>query len=154
MNARAEKIRSGQLHKDSMKARRCIIPALGFYDSRDEDGTKQPYLFERHDGAALNFAGVWQEVEHKGDRRPAFLIITEEPNELVRDYHNRMPFALADDQVASWLDLSRPVLPESAMLLSHDHWRVRPMDRALNKNAKELEAIDPEAEAVRAKLAA
>jgi hypothetical protein len=38
-------------------------------------------------------AGIWQEAEYKGDRRVAFAILTDEPNELVADYHDRMPLA-------------------------------------------------------------
>lgn len=36
-NARTDKIRAGA-HRTSMKARRCVIPALGFYEWREEDG--------------------------------------------------------------------------------------------------------------------
>src|SRR4051812_27941562 len=43
----------------------------------------------------------------KGDRRIAFAIVTDEPNELVAPYHDRMPLALADDKVRDWLDLAR-----------------------------------------------
>jgi putative SOS response-associated peptidase YedK len=37
-------------------------------------------------------------AEYKGDRRIAFSIVTEEPNELVGPYHDRMLLALADDK--------------------------------------------------------
>jgi putative SOS response-associated peptidase YedK len=51
-------------------------------------------------------AGIWQIAEYKGDKRTAFAILTEEPNELVAPYHDRMPLALADDRVPAWLDLA------------------------------------------------
>ena len=30
--------------------RRCVIPAEGFYEWREEDGLKEPYFFARKDG--------------------------------------------------------------------------------------------------------
>ena len=58
------------------------------------------------DGKPLMLAGIWEDAEYKGDKRPAFAILTDEPNELVASYHDRMPLALADDKVELWLDLS------------------------------------------------
>jgi len=34
----------------------------------------------------------------------AFVPPSDEPNELVASYHDRMPLALADDKVELWLD--------------------------------------------------
>ena len=48
-------------------------------------------------------AGIWQDSEYKGDRRTAFAILTDEPNELVAGYHDRMPLALADDKIGTHL---------------------------------------------------
>ena len=69
------------------------------------EGGKQPYYFSRKDGKPLMLAGIWQTAEYKGDKRTAFAILTDEPNELVSSFHDRMPLALADDKVATWLDL-------------------------------------------------
>jgi putative SOS response-associated peptidase YedK len=96
-------MRKGQF-RTHLKKQRCVIPADGFYEWRDE-GDKQPYYFARKDGKPLMLAGIWQEAEYKGDKRAAFAILTEEPNDLVASYHDRMPLALADDKVALWLDL-------------------------------------------------
>ena len=101
---------------------------------------------------ALPAAAVAQtllpEVVVKGDKRAAFAILTEEPNELVASYHDRMPLALADDKVALWLDLSQESPPDQNLLLDLTEFTVRPMDRAMNNvRQKNLAAIDPEAEA-------
>lgn len=153
MNARSDKIAG--VHKDSLRERRCVVPVLGYYEWRTEDDQKQPYLFERNDGQPMTLAGIWQEAEHKGDTRPSFLIVTEEPNEFTRQYHDRIPFVLADDQVMPWLDLSHEVRPEPSMMLPHHLFSVRPMLKAMNRPiVKDLDLIDPEADAVRAQLAA
>jgi putative SOS response-associated peptidase YedK len=81
LNIRRDGLERGQF-RSHLKARRCVVPAQGFYEWRDEGG-KQPYYFSRKDGAPLMLAGIWDEAEYKGDRRIAFSIVTEEPNELV-----------------------------------------------------------------------
>jgi putative SOS response-associated peptidase YedK len=146
LNARTDGMRKGQF-RTHLKKQRCVIPADGFYEWRDEGG-KQPYYFARKDGKPLMLAGIWQEAEHKGDKRAAFAILTEEPNELVASYHDRMPLALADDKVALWLDLSQESPPDQNLLLDLTEFTVRPMDRAMNSvRQKNLAAIDPEAKA-------
>ena len=56
-----------------------------------------------------------------------------------------MPLALADDKVASWLDLSQDSPLSDNLLLEIT---VGPMDRAMNNvRQKNLAAIDPEAKA-------
>ena len=146
LNARTDGMRRGQF-RTHLKKQRCVIPAEGFYEWREEGG-KQPFYFSRKDGKKLMLAGIWQEAEYKGDRRIAFAILTDEPNELVASYHDRMPLALADDKVASWLDLSQESPLSDNLLLDLDEFTVRPMDRAMNNiRQKNLAAIDPEAKA-------
>jgi putative SOS response-associated peptidase YedK len=144
LNARTDGMRKGQF-RTHLKKQRCVIPADGFYEWRDEGG-KQPYYFNRRDGRPLMLAGIWQEAEYKGDKRIAFAVLTEEPNELVAPYHDRMPLALSEDKVALWLDLSQESPLDDILLLDLKEFTVRPMDRAMNSvRQKNLAAIDPEA---------
>jgi putative SOS response-associated peptidase YedK len=146
LNARLDGMQRGQFRTHFLK-QPCVIPAEGFYEWREEGG-KQPYFFCRTDGKPLMLAGIWQEADYKGDRRIAFAILTDEPNDLVASYHDRMPLALADDRVAEWLDLNQQDLLARPLLLDLDEFTVRPMDRAMNNvRQKELAAIDPEADA-------
>jgi putative SOS response-associated peptidase YedK len=146
LNARLDGMQTGQFRTHFFK-QRCVITAEGFYEWREEGG-KQPYLFWRTDGKPLMLAGIWQEAEYKGDRRIAFAILTDEPNDLVASYHDRMSLALADDRVAEWLDLNQQDLLARPLLLDLNEFTVRPMDRAMNNvRQKELAAIDPEADA-------
>ena len=133
-------MRKGQFRKH-LKERRCVIPCEGFYEWRDEGG-KQPYYFSRKDGKPLMLAGIWEIAEYKGDSRVAFAILTDEPNELVASYHDRMPLSLADDKVAVWLDLANELPLGGNLLLDLKEFTVRPMDRAMNnvrqKNSQRL----------------
>jgi putative SOS response-associated peptidase YedK len=146
LNVRTDGLRKGQF-RSHMKQQRCVIPAAGFYEWREEDG-KQPYYFARNDGKPLMLAGIWEKAEYKGDRRIAFAILTEEPNELVAPYHDRMPLTLADDKIALWLDLAQATPLEHELLLDLTEFAVRPMGRAMNNvREKNLAAFDPEAKA-------
>jgi putative SOS response-associated peptidase YedK len=87
-------------------------------------------------------------TEYKGDSRVAFAILTDEPNELVASYHDRMPLALADDKIDSWLGLANVSPLDENLLLDLKEFTVRPMDRAMNNvRQKDIAAIDPEAAA-------
>ena len=56
LNARTDGMRLGKF-RTHLAQRRCIIPAAGFYEWREEEG-KQPYFFHRKDGQALMLAGI------------------------------------------------------------------------------------------------
>lgn len=142
LNARTDGLRKGQF-RTHLRTQRCVIPAEGFYEWREEGG-KQPYYFSRKDGKPLMLAGIWQTAEYKGDKRTAFAILTDEPNELVSSYHDRMPLALADDKVATWLDLSNEAPLDENVLLDLGAFTVRPMDRAMNNaRQKDLPPLIP-----------
>jgi putative SOS response-associated peptidase YedK len=119
--------------------RRCVIPAEGFYEWREEDGKKQSYFFSRKDVQPLMFAGIWDYSEVKGDAVPSFAILTDEPNELVAPYHDRMPVVLSD--VERWLDVEAPL--QELHPLGPDRFTVRAVSRAVNKvSEKNNEAIE------------
>ena len=100
---RAENLTSSSTHKRAFAKRRCIIPADGFYEWEKVPGRKlkQPWFFRRRDGEPLAFAGLW-EVWHdpnEGDDAPRIrscVIITTEPNDVVRPVHDRMPVVLPE----------------------------------------------------------
>lgn len=73
LNARTDTLRRGSF-KSMLANRRCVIPAEGFYEWRDEEGLKQPYFFARKDGKPLLFAGIWDYLDVKGEgfRRSRF----------------------------------------------------------------------------------
>ncbi len=138
LNARTDTLRRGSF-KSMLAKRHCIIPAEGFYEWREESGKKQPYFFERKDGEPIMFAGIWDYSEVKGDSVPSFAILTDEPNELVAPYHDRMPVVLENPE--RWLD------PQTALddikPLRPDRFLVRAVNPAVNKvSEKDIDAIE------------
>ncbi|MEA2950927.1 MAG: hypothetical protein QOJ96_447 [Alphaproteobacteria bacterium] len=138
LNARTDTLRRGSF-KTMLAQRHCIIPAEGFYEWREENGKKQPYFFERKDGQPLMLAGIWDYSEVKGDVVASFAILTEEPNELVAPYHDRMPVAL--DNAETWLDPRTPL--DGIKPLGPDRFIVRAVNPAVNKvSEKNIDAIE------------
>jgi putative SOS response-associated peptidase YedK len=138
LNVRTDSLRRGSF-KTMLAERHCVVPAQGFYEWREEDGKKQPYYFARKDGQPIMFACIWDYSDVKGDRVPSFAILTDEPNELVAPYHDRMPVVL--DNPERWLDPNAAL--DDAMPLGPEYFEVRPVNRAVNKvSEKSIEAIE------------
>jgi putative SOS response-associated peptidase YedK len=69
LNARTDSLCRGSF-KTMLANRRCVIPAEGFYEWREENGKKQPYFFYRKDAKPVMFAGIWDYSDGKGDVVP------------------------------------------------------------------------------------
>ena len=115
INARAETLQRQPAFAESFRERRCLIPADGFYEWRDDERGKTPIWVSRPDGDLFAFAGVWAAIparDGSGDLHSC-AIVTCEPNELVRPIHDRMPVILSPTHEARWLD---PDLAEGDLL--------------------------------------
>jgi putative SOS response-associated peptidase YedK len=73
LNARIDTLRRGSF-KTMLANRRCVIPAEGFYEWREEHGKKQPYFFARKDGKPIMFACIWDYSDVKGEKTGASAI--------------------------------------------------------------------------------
>jgi putative SOS response-associated peptidase YedK len=106
INARAETLESQPAFAESFRERRCLIPADGFYEWRNEGSSKTPYWISRVDGDLFAFAGLWASLPARDGEGElvSCTIVTCEPNELIRPLHDRMPVVLIPDAEARWLD--------------------------------------------------
>ena len=117
INARAETAAEKPSFRSAWRARRCLVPADGFYEWRRQGRSSEPWLFAPGDGSIMAFAGLWERwrapegLELRGllaERRPGeivetFTILTVEANETVRPVHGRMPAILAPVTFGPWL---------------------------------------------------
>ena len=70
---------------------------------------------------------------------PSFAILTDEPNELVAPYHDRMPVVIDDPE--RWLDPNTTL--DDIAPLGPEAFVVRPVNRAVNKvSEKDIDAIE------------
>lgn len=96
------------LNKESfsfyLKNNRCVIPANGFYEWKEENGVKKPYLIFLKDFSLFSFAGIFNKIKLNGEEIKSFAIITTEPNEKIKNIHNRMPVILKKEYEDFWLN--------------------------------------------------
>ena len=105
INARSETAGEKPSFRDSLRRRRCLVAADGFYEWRRHGRAKQPWLIRRPDGLPFAFAGLWDRwVPHDGEVIESFTILTTRPNELLAPLHDRMPVILPPREHARWLD--------------------------------------------------
>lgn len=104
-NARAETVATKPAFRSAFRQRRCLIPASGFYEWKQEGRIKQPYHFRMRDDDVFAFAGLWEHWEGEGGKViESCSIIVTYANELIRPVHDRMPVILDPDDYATWLD--------------------------------------------------
>lgn len=108
INARSETVAEKPSYRKSLKQRRCLVLADGFYEwqaPREGKGRKTPHRILLKSGEPFAFAGLWDIWKNpEGEELLSFTIITTEANDLVNDIHNRMPVILAPEEEEVWLN--------------------------------------------------
>lgn len=120
INARSETLLEKPSYRVAFKRRRCLIPADGFFEWHEESEFpetdlfgevtksgktyKQPMWFHRKDERPFAFAGLWEYWETaEGGPIESCTIITTTANELLAQYHDRMPVILHREDYSAWL---------------------------------------------------
>lgn len=119
INARAETLFDKGAYAKAASARRCLVPASGWYEwqasptQTDAKGKprKQPFFTRRADDDLLAFAGLyefWRDHALADDDPDAWLvsftIITTAAEPGLDRIHDRQPVVLDRDDWATWLD--------------------------------------------------
>ena len=138
INARAETLAEKPSFKRLLHGKRCLVVTDGFYEWRQESGTKSktPMYITLKNKEPFAFAGLWDSWRSPdGQQVRTCTIVTTEPNELLATIHNRMPAILAPEGREIWLDSSlhdeRALLP---LLVPYktDEMAARPVSRLVN----------------------
>jgi putative SOS response-associated peptidase YedK len=104
INARAETVLTLPTFREAFKARRCVVPADGFFEWTGQKDSRQPIWYHRPDGGLIYFAGLYESWRPAPDEKErTFTIITTTPNSLIEPVHNRMPVILEDGAIDDWL---------------------------------------------------
>src|SRR5262249_26635385 len=112
INARAETVADKPTFRAAFKARRCLIPASGYYEWKHEGKAKRPHFIHPPDGRLFAFAGLWDVWAKGAAPVESCSIITTTANEATRHLHERMPVILDREHFAAWLD---PLAPPPAL---------------------------------------
>ena len=144
INVRVESVGKRPPFREALERRRCLIPADGFYEWKQDEGGKVPHWIHPASGGLLAFAGIWDRwTDGSGSTRHAFAILTTSANADVAHLHGRMPVIVGPKEREAWLDRAldgsaaldqlRP-LPDGA-LVSH------PVSKRVNRTAEDDAAL-------------
>jgi putative SOS response-associated peptidase YedK len=128
INARLETVAEKPAFRKAFAARRCLLPADGFYEWYASDGheaavpngrggkgaskvKKQPFFIHRSDGGLLVMAGIyeiWRDPAKDRDDDSAWLrtcsVITTQATDAAGHIHDRMPMVITREAIDAWLD--------------------------------------------------
>jgi len=105
INARSESVHEKPAFRHAIRYCRCIVPAGGFFEWREEGGKKYPLYVRMKDAALMGFAGIWDHWKNpEGETLETCSILTVASNRLIRPLHDRMPVILPPEEYDLWLD--------------------------------------------------
>jgi putative SOS response-associated peptidase YedK len=122
INARVETVAEKPAYRKAFAARRCLLPADGYYEWYPTDQLtaagkprKQPFFIRPRDGATLAMAGlyeIWRDPSRADDDPDRFrwtcTVITTDATDDLGRIHDRMPLMVEPDRRDAWLDPRTP----------------------------------------------
>lgn len=100
INARADTVASKPAFREAIRARRCLIPANGFYEwNEGANGARLPWYITRADGRLMVFAGLWQPM---AEGASVAMVTTDAGPDMAR-VHHREPVQIAPAAWPLWL---------------------------------------------------
>jgi len=126
INARLETL---QEKPSFRKAKRCLIPANGFFEWDKSFKPSKPVDFHLANDTPFAFAGLWDEWADKatGEVRETFCIVTTSAAPPVAGIHDRMPVILQSPSAcAAWINMETfspdviPLLTAAAVFAHQD----------------------------------
>ena len=105
INARAETVAEKPAFRTSVRERRCLIPADGFYEWHRAKGRgKEPWFIYPRDAGLMAFAGIWREwAGPEGRHEVTCAIVTTASGEDLAQLHHREPVTILPDDFGLWL---------------------------------------------------
>jgi putative SOS response-associated peptidase YedK len=122
VNARMETVTEKPAFRRAFAARRCLLPADGYYEwyASPQEGApkgksgkplKQPFFIHPADGSVMAMAGlyeIWRDPTRGDDDPERFrwtcTVLTTRAEDAVGHIHDRMPLLVERERYAAWLD--------------------------------------------------
>jgi putative SOS response-associated peptidase YedK len=107
INARMETVAEKPAFRVAYAKRRCLLPADGYYEWKQDGTAKQPYFLSSQDGSPLAMAGLYEHWKAPDGTwlSTCTVITTDAPDEL-GEIHDRTPLLVPREQWSLWLDPS------------------------------------------------
>ena len=112
-NARSEDAAQKPVWRESLRTRRCLMPARGWYEWNANEPVpgpsgrpgKQPYFLFCPGSKVIAFAAMWSVWERPGSKPVvSCALLTKKASASIAAIHPRMPVVLKREQEAAWLD--------------------------------------------------
>ncbi len=135
INARVETVAARPAYRSALAARRCLLPADGYFEwATGPHGRRQPYFLRPQEQSRLAFAGLYERWrESTGQLRWTATILTAAASGPLTALHDRMPMVVPAPNWDAWLDpdltnaqeaLSLPMSPGELLTAYPVHPRV------------------------------
>tara|TARA_Y100001968_G_C19426282_1_gene754545 strand:- start:1445 stop:2083 length:639 start_codon:yes stop_codon:yes gene_type:complete len=126
-NARSESVEEKKLFRGSWKHKRCLMPASGFLE--------KGHVISRKDSHTFWLGGLWNRWMSKdGSEIESCCVLTTEPNDLVKNFHNRMPVIIPQGLEEEWISSikNQQELKAIKKLMTQwdpDQWKAEPINK-------------------------
>lgn len=104
INARAESVHEKPAFRTAFRRGRCLVPADGFYEWRQEAEGKVPYWIHRQDGGVFTFAGISARWFSEEEALETYAILTTDAPPSLSRIHPRVPVVVPEEERDRWLD--------------------------------------------------
>jgi putative SOS response-associated peptidase YedK len=112
-NARNDGLNTKTIWKQSVRHRRCIVPATGYFEpGLGPARARGEVRFTVKDRPHFYIAGLWDNDPNESGEC-GYTLVTTEPNDYVRPFHDRMPVVLSNADALEWL--GEEPLPEKRL---------------------------------------
>ena len=151
INARSETVARRSAFRESFLARRCLVPADGFYEWENRPSGKQPYWIHLARRDIFAMAGIWSAWRSRtGSRLLTFSVLTRDAPEPIRWLHDRVPVILPPHSWDDWLARGTTPAALHAIVRGAEppELNLHPVSRSVNRAGYDepdcVTAVDPD----------
>jgi putative SOS response-associated peptidase YedK len=106
--ARGDTVNEKPAFRAAMRWRRCLLPADGFYEWKQDGGKGRPHYTKLKSGGPMALAGLWETwTGPNGEEMDTVAVVTTRANRTLSPIHDRMPVVVPPDAFDLWLDCRR-----------------------------------------------
>lgn len=121
INARSETAAVKPTFRDSMRDRRCLIPASAYFEWDHREKPLKKYRFALPDAPLIYLAGLYRFEPETA--LPVFTVLTRDAAPEIACFHDRMPVIIPPPLHAQWLDRSLPPAAVLEAAQTHVVWQ-------------------------------
>ncbi len=103
INARSETILEKEIFRESVRRRRCLIPASGWYEWQVLESERYPHFLQLEESATFAMAGAWIAASENSEQPACFTILTRSAPSEILQLHHRAPLIIPAEHWDSWL---------------------------------------------------